>query len=129
MKRNFRNNLQKLTILAGLLLIGVGLSGIFSPEPFLSFVTVLAGGALLYNGKKQNDRDALLSCMSFGVFFSLQSLSGIYLERSKENIHFTLIGIMLLSLGAFWWNSEHDKRRVNRHDRKRHRFNRTIIQH
>ncbi len=111
-----------MTILAGLLLIGVGLAGIFSPEPFLSFVTVIAGTAILYNGKTDHDREALLSCMSFGAFFTLHSLAGIYLEKNTENVHFALIGIVLLTLGGFWWNVEHEKRRFNRHDRRRHRI-------
>ncbi len=114
---------HKITILAGLLLIGVGFAGILSPEPFMSFVTLIAGVALLYNGKKQNDRDVLLCSMSFGVFFLLQALANIYLERSKENLHYALIGVMLISLGMFWMSVEHERRRFNRHDRKRHRFN------
>lgn len=118
-------------------------------SPFHSTVAIIAGGILFYNGYKDNERDSFLACFWFGLFFLFHSLAGFAFgnqespgqdfqapdpELLRMIPNFTelglldhmvngIIGLVLLG-GAFdWWRIQHERKRWNRHDRRRERHN------
>lgn len=123
------------------------LAGLHLSE-FHTTVMAIVGGILFYNGYRDNDRDSFIACLCFGLFFGLHALAG-FAFGMKENsaietadsqllriipnfyelgivdhILNTVIGIILLGGAMDWWRVHHERKRWNRHDRRRDKFNR-----
>lgn len=122
---------------------------------FHSTVVAIAGGTLFYNGYKDNDRDSFIACLCFGLFFGLHSIAGFAFGKpgnpgvgyqapdpellriipnfselgTLDHVLNGIIGVVLLGGALDWWRVHHERRRWNRHDRRRERFNKTIHQH
>ena len=122
---------------------------------FHATVVAIAGGTLFYNGYKDNDRDSFLACLCFGLFFGLHSLAGFAFGKpgnpgvgfqgadpellriipnfselgTLDHVMNGIIGVVLLGGALDWWRVHHERKRWNRHDRRRQRFNRTVNQH
>ncbi len=144
---------QTISLIVGVVLFVIGLAGIFNPSfaglhlsTFHSSIMAFTGGILFYNGKNDNDRNSFISCLCFGLFFFLHALAGFAFGSKNGNTspdsellriipNFTelgtldhvmnaIIGVVLLGGALDWWKIHHERKRWNRHDRKRERFNR-----
>lgn len=152
-----KNITQTISIVVGFILFVLGAAGILYPSfaglhlsVFNSVIMALAGGTLIYNANKDNDRDAFLACLCFGLFFGFHSVVGFLFGKSGtpsigdqspdpellriipnfselgtvDHVLNGIIAVVLLGGAADWWNIHHERRRFNRHDRRRDRFNR-----
>lgn len=144
---NPKNSTQIISMFVGGLLTVLGLSGLLYPAfaglhlgvPYSFFVTV-SGVMLLYNGYKNNSRDAFLTTLFFSLFYGLHALAGWVLgdpgipqvgfDRPDpllvriipgfheigrtDHILNTVLGLVLAG-GAFdWWRRHTDQRSVMR---------------
>ncbi len=117
---------------------------------FHSTIVAIAGGTLFYNGYNDNERNSFLSCLCFGLFFLLHSLAGFAFGKpgtpgvgntgtdpellriipnfselgTIDHVMNGIIGVVLLGGALDWWRIQHERKRWNRHDRRRERFNR-----
>lgn len=114
---------------------------------FHSTVMFIAGATLMYNGWKDNDRTAFLACLLFGIYFGFQSVVGFMFGKpgiatvgqtgsdpdllriiphfaelgTVDHVMNGIIAVVLLGGAADWWSIHHERRRWNRHDRRRER--------
>lgn len=117
---------------------------------FHAVIVAIAGGTLFYNGYKDNDRDSFLACLCFGIFFGLHSVAGFVFGKpgtpsvgyqapdpellriipnfselgTLDHVFNGIIAVVLLGGALDWWRIHHERRRTNRHDRRRERYNR-----
>lgn len=109
-------------------------------------IMAISGGTLFYNAFKDNDRDLFISCLCFGIYFALHAVAGFAFANSVNSVNsssnpellrmipnFTelgivdhilngIIGIVLMGGALDWWRVHHERRRWNRHDRRRQRL-------
>ncbi|MFL5785785.1 MAG: hypothetical protein ACJ76H_14300 [Bacteriovoracaceae bacterium] len=151
-----KNIPQTISIVVGFILFVLGAAGILYPSfaglhlsVFNSLVLMVAGGTLMYNGFKDSDRNAFLTCLCFGIFFGFNSFMGFVFGKpgtptvgyhgadpellriipnfselgTLDHVLNGIIAVVLLGGAIDWWSIHHERRRGNRHDRKRERFN------
>lgn len=78
-----KSSTQTISMVVGWVLFIIGLCGIlFSGFAGLhmgslySLIIAVSGGLLIYNGYKNNSRDAFRCCLAFGIFYGLHALAG-----------------------------------------------------
>lgn len=117
---------------------------------FHGVIMFIAGATLIYNGWKDNDRYAFLACLGFGVYFGVNSLLGFMFGSPGEatvgltgpdpmlvqiiprfaemgtvdHVMNGIIAVVLLGGALDWWNVHRERKGLNRHDRRRERFDR-----
>ena len=115
---------------------------------FHSTVVGIVSGILFYNGYRDNDRDSFIACLCFGIFFCLHALAGFAFGMKEDtgsasadsqllrmipnfyelglvdHILNAIIGVVLVGGAMDWWRVHHERKRWNRHDRRRDKFNR-----
>ena len=78
-----KHSTQIISMFVGALLFVIGLAGILFPafaglhlsSPY-STIMATSGAILLYNGYKNNSRDAFMTCLFFTIFFGLHAVAG-----------------------------------------------------
>lgn len=145
-----RNTIQTISLIVGIVLFLFGLMGIFRPTMaglhltnFHSAIVALTGTILFYNGYRDNERDSFLACLCFGLYFLFHSIAGFVFGNSvepeliriipnftqleiRDHLMNGIIGIVLLGGATDWWRVNHERKRWNRHDRRRERFHRLV---
>ena len=153
-----KNITQTISLVVGFVLFVIGLAGLLYPSfaglhlsVFHSTIIAIAGGTLIYNGYKDNDRDAFLACLCFGAFFGFHAVAGFVFGRpgtpavgyespdpdllriipnfselgTLDHVMNGIIALVLLGGALDWWNVHRQRKHGNRHDRRRReRFDR-----
>jgi hypothetical protein len=140
-----KHSTQIISMFVGGVLTVIGLAGILFPAfgglhlgPFYSFFIATSGVLLLYNGYKDNSRDAFLCCLGFCLFYGLHALLGWafgspglpqvgydrpdprllqiipgFHEVGRNDHILNTILTLVLAGGAFdWWRRHTDQRSV-----------------
>jgi hypothetical protein len=117
---------------------------------FHSIIFALAGITIFYNGYKDNERDSFIACLCFGLFFLFHAVVGFMYGPAanpgmtaramdpellriipnftelgiRDHVINGIVGVVLLGGAMNWWTIQHERKRWNRHDRRRDYYNR-----